>query len=152
MSVRDPKFSALELQEVVALNLSVAIELNRRLVPVMSKKDGGLGGTLIHISSLSSILNFGSAPYSIAKSMLNAYVRNLDNSFRPYGIKVFNILPSRLAIEPAEQEAKAIEITPKSIFELIDFLLSEKASIVSGSTFFADTNSAKMDGQQAFES
>jgi len=151
LSVRDPLFSAKELQEVVAHNLSVAIELNRRLVPVMSTKEGGQGGTLIHISSLASVVNLGSPSYSIAKSMLNAYVRNLDNSFRSQGIKVFNILPSRIALERG-QETKHVEVTAEAVFDLIDFLLSERAAIVSGSTFFADANSAKMVGQGMFES
>lgn len=62
----------------------------------MSKVNGGIGGTIINISSLSGIIPFVYAPvYAATKSFIYAYTKGMAHQFNvdKYGVKFIVICP-----------------------------------------------------------
>lgn len=137
IGIRQPLFSANDFQSVLNLNFLAAVELNHRLIPKMQSKGFG---RVIHISSLASVENHGSVAYATTKAMLNSYVRSLGTALHGSGVVLTSILPGALAEakSTAESKDKSTKISTRSVSDLVSFLASNKAAILSGSCIMAD--------------
>lgn len=137
IGIRQPLFSANEFQSVLNLNFLAAVELNHKLIPEMQSKGFG---RVIHISSLASVENHGSVAYASTKAMLNSYVRSLGTALFGSGVVLTSILLGALAEENSTAEAKgnSTKTSTRSVSDLVSFLASSKAAILSGSCIMAD--------------
>lgn len=79
------------LEEMLAINLYSAYYTTRPLLPRMMERGRGHIFTICSIAALGAYPN-GSA-YSISKTALLGFSRNLREEMKPYGIKVTAVLP-----------------------------------------------------------
>ena len=79
--------------KVWQLNVGIAIEMNRFLVPPMQEQKWG---RIIHISSISAESLRGAGPYGAAKAYVNAYVKVLGRALAPDGIVVSALMPGSI--------------------------------------------------------
>ncbi|MBE9463822.1 SDR family oxidoreductase [Dyadobacter subterraneus] len=145
------------------LNLLAAVKLDRALVPLMIERNTGV---VIHISSLNGKLplyasNFS---YGVTKAALNNYSKALANELASKGIRVITVSPGMVkttAMENFLQSygssiGKNLDETaqlvmdslggvplnrlaqPEEIAHLIGFLVSPKASYITGSNVVID--------------
>ena len=90
LEVKDPLCAIEDWRKVLRLNLEVAVELNRLLVPHMRKQKWG---RIVHISSIAGLENTGPVTYCVAKAALCAYTRSLGRVLAREGIVVSAVLP-----------------------------------------------------------
>ncbi|MBF6601015.1 MAG: glucose 1-dehydrogenase [Dehalococcoidia bacterium] len=111
------------------------------------------GGSVVNISSVHEDLPFpGFAQYCAAKGGMRMLMRALSLELAPYRIRVNNIAPGAIATarnvarldDPAKQELLARVIpagrmgTPDEVANVAVFLASDRASYVTGSTYYVD--------------
>ena len=153
MDIRDTLASVDEWNKVWKLNIGIAIEMNRILIPPMINKKYG---RIIHISSISSRILRGSPQYCCAKAYVNAYVTTAGRELADKGIIMSAILPGAIEFENgfwAEtkktnkekyygflKEHQAINRmgSPEEIANFALFLGSEKASFAAGALIPVD--------------
>lgn len=159
-------FSALtdeDWMNSLQLNLLTAIRLDRALLPAMIERKNGV---IIHISSVSALQPFWDVnmPYGISKAALNAYSKTLATEVAPKGIRVVTVSPGMTKTASMESFvddiAAASGITfdqafaaisariggvplgrmadPAEVAELVSYLVSPKASYITGSNFIVD--------------
>jgi len=145
------------------LNLLSAIKLDKALVPLMIERNTGV---VIHISSLNGKLplyasNFS---YGVTKAALNNYSKALANEVAPKGIRVITVSPGMVnttametfldsygtSIGKSSDEAAQIVMDslggvpmnrlaqPEEIANLVGFLVSPKASYITGTNYVID--------------
>ena len=85
-----------DLVKVFDLNVGVAMDINRILIPKMQKQKWG---RIVHISSNSAIKLVGSAPYGIAKATLNAYIQKVGPQFATDNVLISGVMPGPLGGE-----------------------------------------------------
>ncbi|OGL46312.1 MAG: hypothetical protein A2W05_11700, partial [Candidatus Schekmanbacteria bacterium RBG_16_38_10] len=90
LGLRDPLLDADGLIKLFTLNLVVAAEINRLIVPDMIKKGKG---NLVHIASIASTEATGSVGYNTVKAALAAYVRSLGREIASSSVVATGILP-----------------------------------------------------------
>jgi glucose 1-dehydrogenase len=111
------------------------------------------GGSIVNISSIHEDFPFpGFTPYAVAKGGLRMLMRNASLELAPYGIRVNNIAPGAIAT-PINAATLADPVKVKRLEELVPlrrmgsaeevaqvalFLASERASYVTGSTYYVD--------------
>ena len=153
LDIRDPLCSISQWRKVMRLNLEVAVELNRLLIPAMRKRGWG---RLIHVSSVSGGENLGPIPYCTSKAALNAYTRSLGRVLAPDGIVVTALSPGAVFAEDGPWD-RASKQRPEHVrrylrkelpthrFAGVDeisalavFLCSERASQCNGGVFSVD--------------
>ena len=137
-------------QKVWRLNLGIAHDLNRVLVPRMQERGWG---RVIFISSSAPRLKIGYAPYCSAKGALDAYVGNVSKEISKDGVIMSAVAPGNVYTEgryfstlkgrekrdfltnylPIGRLAHAIEIA-----KVVGFLASEDASYMAGSVVQVD--------------
>ena len=137
-------------QKVWRLNLGIAHDLNRVLVPRMQERGWG---RVIFISSSAPRLKIGYAPYCSAKGALDAYVGNVSKDISKDGVIMSAVAPGNVYTEgryfstlkgrekrdfltnylPIGRLAHAIEIA-----KVVGFLASEDASYMAGSVVQVD--------------
>ena len=137
-------------QKVWRLNLGIAHDLNRVLVPKMQERGWG---RVIFISSSAPRLKIGYAPYCSAKGALDAYVGNVSKEISKDGVIMSAVAPGNVYTEgryfstlkgkerhafltnylPIGRLAHAIEIA-----KVVGFLASEDASYMAGSVVQVD--------------
>ena len=111
------------------------------------------GGSIVNISSIHEDFPFpGSTPYVAAKGGLRMLMRNAALELAPHGIRVNNVAPGAIAtpINAAtlSDPAKVKEVQrivplqrfgePVEVAEVVLFLASDRASYVTGSTYYVD--------------
>jgi len=111
------------------------------------------GGSIVNISSIHEDFPFpGSTPYVAAKGGLRMLMRNASLELAPFGIRVNNVAPGAIAtpINAATlaDPAKVKEVQrivplqrfgePAEVAEVVLFLASDRASYVTGSTYYVD--------------
>jgi 3-oxoacyl-[acyl-carrier protein] reductase len=147
LEIRDPLSIVEHWQKVWQYNCGVAIEMNRVLIPHMQKQQWG---RVIHISSISSIMLRGAAPYASAKAYLNAYTKTLSRELAKDGIVVSAVLPGAVAFDGSywdkfvkEKHPRVDDFlkhhqavgrmgTPEEIAAFVVMLGSEKANFAQG--------------------
>jgi NAD(P)-dependent dehydrogenase (short-subunit alcohol dehydrogenase family) len=150
-------------EDDLQLNLLAAIKLDRALVPLMIERNTGV---VIHISSLNGKLplyasNFS---YGVTKAALNNYSKALANEVASKGVRVITVSPGMVKTTAMESFlhsygssiGKNLDETsqlvmdslggvpmnrlaqPEEIAHLIAFLVSPKASYITGSNVVID--------------
>ncbi|MBU8749113.1 elongation factor P 5-aminopentanone reductase [Bacillus subtilis] len=130
------------VQEMVQLHVASPYMLTRNLLPGMIRNKSGA------IVAVSSIWGETGAScevlYSMAKGAQHSFVKGLAKELAPSGIRVNAVAPGAVdtnmmnQFTPAEKEEIADEIPigrlarPQEIAEATAFLLSEKASYITG--------------------
>jgi len=150
-------------QQEFELNLFSAVRLDRGFLPAMLKQRSGV---IIHISSIQRTLPLFEATlgYAAAKAALTNYSKGLSKEVSPHGIRVNRVAPGftetkaaealieRLATEAGTDTATAKQSLinslggiplgrpsrPEEVAELVAFLVSDRASSITGSEYVID--------------
>jgi NAD(P)-dependent dehydrogenase (short-subunit alcohol dehydrogenase family) len=148
-------------------NFFGAVRLDRALTPTMIENKSG---AIVHITSVQRRNPLsGTAPYAAAKAALANYSKSLSNDLAPYGIRVNSVSPGFIETEAAKQftnqHAAAHQIsaaaareeiietiggiplgqpgTPHDVGDLVAFLVSERASYLTGAEYLIDGGSTR---------
>jgi NAD(P)-dependent dehydrogenase (short-subunit alcohol dehydrogenase family) len=149
--------------QALQVNLLSSVRLDRALLPKMIEQKSGV---IIHISSTSGMLPIWEAtmPYSAAKAALNAYSKTLATEVATHGIRVVTVSPGLNKTEAMTtfltDLAKSANITvdemtsnlmqrlggiplgrmaePEETAELVNFLVSPRASFITGANYVID--------------
>jgi NAD(P)-dependent dehydrogenase (short-subunit alcohol dehydrogenase family) len=114
------------------------------------------------ISSIAGVESTGApVTYSVAKSAINSYVKNISKHLTKSGIRINAVAPGNIMSESSVWKEKFSENpkdvktmlkkevamgrfgTPEEISNLVVFLCSEKSSFITGSTFIVDGGQTK---------
>jgi NAD(P)-dependent dehydrogenase (short-subunit alcohol dehydrogenase family) len=149
--------------QALQTNLLSSVRLDRALLPKMLEKKSGV---IIHISSTSGQFPIweSTMAYSAAKAALNAYSKMLADEIGPRGIRVVTVSPGlnkteamttflkelaeTAGITDEEMTQKLFErvggvplgrmAQPEETAELVHFLVSPKASYITGANYIID--------------
>jgi len=147
----------------LALNLLAAVRLDRALVPSMIETGRG---AVVHISSIQRKmpLSNGTLAYAAAKAALTTYSKGLATEVAPFGVRVNSVAPGFIRTSAAERLIERIAdesdgsrdaalnqlmtslggiplgrpAEPKEVAELVTFLVSERASAITGAEHVID--------------
>ena len=150
-------------QQELDLNLMSAVRLDRALLPAMIKQGSGV---IIHVTSIQHELPLPEATtaYAASKAALSTYSKSLSKEVTPKGIRVVRVSPGwveneaslrlveRLAKEAGTDYEGGKQIIMKSlggiplgrpakpaeVADLITFLVSPRASAITGTEFVID--------------
>ena len=132
------------------------------VIEAMIKNGSNSPTSIVCISSIAGV-EFTGAPvtYSVAKSAINSYVKNISKHFAKSGIRINSVAPGNILFENSVWNKKLSENlkdvenmlkkevamerfgTTEEISNLVVFLCSEKSSFITGSTFIADGGQTK---------
>jgi NAD(P)-dependent dehydrogenase (short-subunit alcohol dehydrogenase family) len=149
--------------QALQVNLLSSVRLDRALLPAMIEQKSGV---IIHISSTSGQFPIweSTLAYSSAKAALNAYSKSLSDEVAPQGVRVVTVSPglnkteamSTFLNDLAQSAGISIEQMTQNLFnrvggvplgrmaepaetaELVHFLVSSKASYITGANYFID--------------
>jgi len=150
-------------EKAFADNLYPAVRLDRLLAPAMIERRAGV---ILHITSIQRALPLYDAtlPYASAKAALSTYSKGLSNELGPKGIRVLTVAPGFVKTEAAEaligriadklggnREGAVKQLMdslggiplgrpsePEEVAELVAFLISDRASSITGTEFVID--------------
>lgn len=145
-------------QAELNLNLMPAVRLDRALLPAMLTQGSGV---ILHVSSIQRMMPLpeSTTAYAAAKAALTTYSKSLAREVTPKGVRVLSVAPGwieteasiRFAERLAEEAGTDYEggrrivmeaigglplgrpATPQEVADLIVFLASPRAALVSGS-------------------
>lgn len=150
-------------EKTIQTNLLAPVRLDRGFLPQMIERGDGV---IIHIASIQATLPLydSTLPYAAAKAGLLNYSKSLSNEVAPKGIRVLTVSPgwimttsatrmmerisesSQISIEEATQGVMDAlggipmgrPARPEEIAELVGFLVSSRASYLTGTEFVID--------------
>jgi NAD(P)-dependent dehydrogenase (short-subunit alcohol dehydrogenase family) len=159
-------FSALTDQhweDDIQLNLLAPVRMDRTVLPQMINAQNGV---IIHISSISGIspLYESLGAYAVAKAALINYSKSLSKEVTPKGVRVLTVSPGMVKTDTmeaflgslAESAGTSVEAitqnlmnslggipmgrmaTPEDVAELVGYLVSPRASYLSGANYVID--------------
>jgi len=145
------------------LNLQSSVRIDRAVLPQMVEQKSGV---IIHISSLTGVLPVYQSlgAYAVAKAAMINYSKSLSKEFTPKGIRVAAVSPGMVKTETMEAYLQSLSDTsglsvedvtknlmdalggipmgrmalPEEIAELVRFLVSPKASYITGVNYIID--------------
>ena len=152
-----------EWNKALRLNLFPAVRIDRALLPLMVEQRSGV---IIHVTSIQRQLPLPEATiaYAAAKAALSNYSKALSKEVSPKGVRVVRVSPgwvetdaaAGLVAEIARQNGIDMEgarkiimdslggiplgrpCTPREVAELIGFLVSARASAITGTEYVID--------------
>jgi NAD(P)-dependent dehydrogenase (short-subunit alcohol dehydrogenase family) len=142
--------------DALDLNFLSAVRINAALVPAMIER--GTGGAIVNLSSTAALAKPGPLlHYGTAKAALIAYGAGLAKELGPAGIRVNTVTPGNVTTQGGNEVRDALADrfgipveainsgnplgrigVPSELAELIGFLVSDRASFVTGANFVAD--------------
>ena len=142
-----------EWQKVFLNNFYSAVNVIEAAKNELSKS----GGSIVCISSIAGMESTGApVTYSVSKSALNAYVKNISKPLAKLGIRINAVVPGNIIFEGSVWTKKLSENPqyvekmlknevamqrfgkPQEIANFVVFLCSEKSSFATGSLFVVD--------------
>ena len=155
---RDPLLTWEQLETLYKVNVSIAAEINRLVLPSMVEQKKGF---VVHVGSVASQEATASVGYNTVKASLAAYVRSLGREMAHTGVIITGILPGAFYAPgnswrrleenkpavvkefikknlPRKKIADASEVIP-----LVLFLVSDSASMMSGTCIPMDAGEGK---------
>jgi len=142
-----------EMERVVKTHAFGAFYLSQLLVPQMRERERG---DIIMISSIATVhMNPGGSPYNMAKAALEALAYTLGKEERKHGIRVNIVAPGLVETEMGRRLVKGAMgvddigslassmpfgrvCQPDDIAEVVRFLVSDKASYLTGERITVD--------------
>ncbi|MBC7846906.1 MAG: SDR family oxidoreductase [Flavobacterium sp.] len=152
-----------EWEKTIQTNLLAPVRLDRGLLPDMLERKSGV---IIHIASIQGKLPLydSTLPYAAAKAGLINYSKGLSNEVSPKGVRVLTVSPGwimtaasdRMMERIAESSNSTIEeatnsvmqalggipigrpAKPEEVAELVGFLVSPRASYLTGTEYIID--------------
>jgi len=141
-------------ERVFAVDLKAAWLLAKAALPVLIERRG----SIVNMSSIQARLTIeGFFPYAAAKAGLEGLTRSLALDYAPAGVRVNAVAPGYtdtylvrewLDRQPDAEAARAGVLaaiplgrmaSPREVAEVVVFLLSDRASAVTGATFAVDS-------------
>lgn len=154
-----PEIPVDEWKAVVEIDLHGVFYACRAAIPHM--KAAG-GGAIVNIASLSGIrADHGFGPYNAAKAAVINYTRTLALDHARHGIRVNAVSPGWIdtPLTEATRQLEAVNDAwtraiplkragqPEEVAELIGFLLSSRASYITGTNMVVDGGLGSSNGQ-----
>ena len=149
--------------QTLQLNLLAAVRIDRGLIPAML--DAG-SGAIVHVTSIQRRMPLYDATlaYAAAKAALATYSKGLANELAPHGVRVNTVAPGFINTDGAERLITSISqghqinreharqrimdslggiplgrpAEPQEVAELVAFLVSHRASAITGAEHVID--------------
>ena len=157
MGFREPLLDFNDFIKLFATNLAGQSLINKLVIPVMKNYNKG---NIVHVSSVASREAIASVGYNTVKAAINAYVRSLGNELADTGVVISGIIPGAF-LANNNAMVRFMETNPEGfsdyenrlprkkvadvseVFSLIEFLISESATMMSGSMVPIDAGESK---------
>lgn len=140
---------------IVALrtNALASIDMNSVFLPPMIERGSG---HVIHISSISAVMQRGNPLYASSKTFLNAYVTTVGRMIAPTGVVMCSVMPGAVAFEGSywdkfikeghprvqdflrHHQAANRFGTPEEIANAVVFMASDRASFMQATNIPVD--------------
>lgn len=121
-------------QRMLTMNLTAAFLLSKAVLPHMLQQRTG---RIVHVAARAAVEPFpGAAAYVVSKAGLAALIRALALELAGSGVTVNGLLPTTIDT-PANRESMPDAdpskwVNPRSIADMLSFLVSDEASQTSG--------------------
>ena len=122
LGLSDPLPDFDEIIKLFTLNVAVAAQINKIVVPQMIERRSG---NLVHVGSIASTEATGSVGYNTAKAALAAYVRSLGRELTKFGVVATGILPGGF-ISPGNSFDRLSKNNPAAVKNFIATRLPRK--------------------------
>lgn len=135
------------------MNALASIDMNSVFLPLMIERGSG---HVIHISSISAVMQRGNPLYASSKTFLNAYVTTVGRMLAPTGVVMCSVMPGAVAFEGSywdkfikeghprvndflrHHQAANRFGTPDEIANAVVFMASDRASFMQATNIPVD--------------